>query len=124
MAKLEQIHRLMLVAEFLKGKPKGITYQETKNYLERKFEEKGFELKFSEKTFKRDRELISEILGIESNFKRSSGTFKINNEEDVNKATFRILCGVENEPYKTKALDNFMVKLSLGIPFNFKNKKS
>lgn len=50
--------------------------------------------------------------------------FKINNEEDVNKATFRILCGVENEPYKTKALDNFMVKLSLGIPFNFKNKKS
>lgn len=81
MAKLEQIHRLMLVAEFLKGKPKGITYQETKNYLERKFEEKGFELKFSEKTFKRDRELISEILGIESNFKRSSGTFKINNEE-------------------------------------------
>ncbi len=81
MAKLEQIHRLMLVAEFLKGKPSGITYQETKNYLERKFEEKGFELKFSEKTFKRDREMISEILGIESNFKRSSGTFKINNEE-------------------------------------------
>lgn len=81
MAKLEQIHRLMLIAEFLKGKPNGITYEETKNFLERKFQAKDLQLKFSEKTFKRDRELISEILGIESGFKRSSKTFKINNEE-------------------------------------------
>lgn len=48
---------------------------------------------------------------------------RINNEEDVNRATVRILAGVENEPYKTKALDNFMVKITLGIPLNFYNKK-
>ena len=81
MAKTEQILRLMLIAEFLKGKPNGITYEETKNFLERKFQAKDLQLKFSEKTFKRDRELISEILGIENSFKRSSKTFKINNEE-------------------------------------------
>lgn len=49
--------------------------------------------------------------------------FKINSSEDINKATFRILGGVENEPYKTKALDNFMVKISLGIPFGIFSKK-
>lgn len=49
--------------------------------------------------------------------------FKINNLEDINKATFRILGGVENEPYKTKALDSFMVKISLGIPFGIFSKK-
>jgi len=49
--------------------------------------------------------------------------FKINNVDDINKATFRILGGVENEPYKTKALDNFMVKISLGIPFGLFSKK-
>ncbi|MCX8526309.1 hypothetical protein OF897_20535 [Chryseobacterium formosus] len=49
--------------------------------------------------------------------------FKINSSEDINKATFRILGGVENEPYKTKALDSFMVKISLGIPFGIFSKK-
>ncbi|WET47343.1 hypothetical protein PYS58_12170 [Chryseobacterium indologenes] len=52
--------------------------------------------------------------------------FRINDEEDVNKATFRIMAGVDNEPYHTRALKNsFMVKVSIGIPFGlfFKNKK-
>ncbi|UKB80397.1 hypothetical protein [Chryseobacterium sp. MEBOG07] len=49
---------------------------------------------------------------------------KINNEQDINKATLRILCGVENEPYKTKVSDNFMIKITLGIPFNLYNKKT
>lgn len=81
MAKLEQIQRLLFIAEFLKSKPNGITYEETKNYLEKRFTTKGYQLKFSEKTFQRDRELISEILGIESVFKRSSKTFEIQNDE-------------------------------------------
>jgi hypothetical protein len=81
MAKLEQIHRLLYIAELLKNKPNGITYEETKGFLEEKFQEKGFELKFSEKTFKRDRNLIAEILGLESKYKKSSGTFALNNEE-------------------------------------------
>lgn len=40
MAKLEQIQRLLYIAELLKTKPDGITYEETKNFLEKKFEEK------------------------------------------------------------------------------------
>lgn len=81
MAKLEQIQRLLYIAEQLKSKPNGITYEETKKFLEKKFEEKGFELKFSEKTFNRDRNLIAEILGLESKYKKNSGTFALNNEE-------------------------------------------
>jgi hypothetical protein len=49
---------------------------------------------------------------------------KINNDQDMNKATLRILCGVENEPYRTKVSDNFMIKITLGIPFNLYNKKT
>lgn len=81
MAKHEQILRLMLTAELLKRKQKGITYQETNDYLEGQFFEKGLELKFSEKTFKRDRELISEILGLKSSFKRSTGKFQVIDNE-------------------------------------------
>lgn len=81
MAKLEQIQRLLYIAELLKTKPNGITYEETKKFLEEKFEEKGFELKFSEKTFKRDRNLIAEILGLETKYKKTLGTFALNNEE-------------------------------------------
>ena len=36
MAKLEQIQRLLYIAELLKNKPNGITYEETKNFLEKK----------------------------------------------------------------------------------------
>ena len=81
MAKLEQNQRLLYIAELLKSKPNGITFEETKDFLEKKFEEKGFELKFSEKTFKRDRNLIAEILGLESKYKKDSGTFALNHEE-------------------------------------------
>ena len=81
MAKLEQIQRLLYIAELLKSKPNGITYEETKNFLEEKFEEKAFELKFSEKTFKRDRNLIAEILGLESRYQKTLGTFALNKEE-------------------------------------------
>ncbi|MCW3168745.1 hypothetical protein OMO38_09450 [Chryseobacterium sp. 09-1422] len=71
MAKLKQIQRLLYIAELLTSKPKGITYAETKGFLETKFEEKGFELKFSGKNFKRDRNLIADILGIESKYKKN-----------------------------------------------------
>ncbi|MCE4065841.1 hypothetical protein LXM63_12110 [Chryseobacterium gleum] len=53
--------------------------------------------------------------------------FRINDEEDVNKATFRVMAGVDNEPYHTRALKNsFMVKVSIGIPFGLfiKSKKA
>ena len=83
MAKREQFLRLMHLAELFKRKPKGVTYEETKNYLERKFEEKGLleNFKFSEKTFKREREELFDILGIETIYKRSTNSYKIAEDE-------------------------------------------
>ena len=83
MAKREQFLRLMFLAELFKRKPKGVTYEETKNYLERKFEEKGLleNFKFSEKTFKREREELFDILGIETIYKRSTNSYKIAEDE-------------------------------------------
>ena len=83
MAKREQFFRLMFLAELFKKKPKGITYEEANQYLERKFEEKDLleNFKFSEKTFKRDREELLEILGIETIYKRSTNTYKVSNTE-------------------------------------------
>lgn len=49
--------------------------------------------------------------------------FKVNNDKDVNKATFRLLGGFENQSYNTNAFDNFSVKVSMGIPFNLFTKK-
>ena len=83
MAKREQFLRLMYLAELFKRKPKGITYEEITNYLERKFEEKGLleNFKFSEKTFKRERKELFDILGIETVYKRSTNSYKIMEEE-------------------------------------------
>ncbi|ADQ81626.1 WYL domain-containing protein [Riemerella anatipestifer] len=81
MAKIEQIYRLLYIAELLKNKKQGISYEETKIFLEDKFREKGLDLKFSEKTFKRDRVLIAEFLGLETQYKKSFGTFTISKDE-------------------------------------------
>ena len=83
MAKTEQIHRLLYIAELLRSKRNGITYEETRDFLQVKFDEKDFELKFSEKTFKRDRNLISDIMGLDTVYRKSTGTFSINNEDSV-----------------------------------------
>ncbi len=40
MAKIEQIYRLLYIAELLKNKKQGISYEETKIFLEDKFREK------------------------------------------------------------------------------------
>lgn len=83
MAKREQYFRLMSLAEIFKRKPQGVTYEEIYSYLERKFEEKGWleNFKFSEKTFKREREELLEILGIETVYKRSTNSYKIVEDE-------------------------------------------
>lgn len=79
MAKREQMYRLMYVREFLKSKPKGATYEQIRNYLEEKYYKDSFdgELAFSEKTFKRDRNLLEELFGVEIGFKRSTMTYQI-----------------------------------------------
>lgn len=83
MAKREQFLRLMYLAELFKRKPNGISYNEASQYLEKKFGEKDLleNFKFSEKTFKREREELLEILGIETVYKRSTNSYKIVEDE-------------------------------------------
>ena len=83
MAKSEQFFRLMLLAEFFKRKPKGVNFKEIENFLERKFEEKGWlnKLSFSEVTFKRERKELQNILGIKIFYNRSNNTYHIKSEE-------------------------------------------
>lgn len=79
MAKREQMYRLMHISNFLKSKPEGATYLEVENFLQEKYYHDGFEgeMAFSEKTFKRDRNLLLELFGIEIVFKRSTMTYRL-----------------------------------------------
>ncbi len=79
MAKREQMYRLMYIRDYLKTKSIGASYEEIRNFLEEKYHKDSFggELAFSEKTFKRDRQLLEDLFGIEIKFKRSSMTYQI-----------------------------------------------
>jgi len=86
MAKREQMLRLMNISEYLKSKGSvGASYGEIKDYLERKHYDLGFDsdLAFSEKTFKRDRTLLADLFGIETQFRRSTMTYKIIDQETI-----------------------------------------
>lgn len=58
---------LLYIAEQLKSKPNGITYEETKKFLEKSSKRKVLN---STKNFNRDRNLIAEILGLESKYQK------------------------------------------------------
>ena len=90
MAKREQFLRLMFLAEIFKRKPHGFTYEEAKNELERKFDEKDLlqNFKFSEKTFNRERKELFDILGIETVYKRSTNSYKIVEDELESETVF------------------------------------
>lgn len=79
MAKREQMYRLMHITNFLKSKIQGASYEEVRNYLEEKYYQDSFdgELAFSEKTFKRDRNLLEELFGLEIRFTRSTMTYQL-----------------------------------------------
>lgn len=90
MAKKEQMLRLKFIEEFLRRrKDKGASYKEICDHLIRKYEDKDIEedkLKFTKRTFLRDKETIFEVFGIEILYRRSSNTYVINadeNHEDV-----------------------------------------
>ena len=72
MAKIEQMLRLRYIEEFLRSRKKGASYKDIERYLEYKFAEAGRELKFTERTFQRDKENIYEFfkISIEYNHKR------------------------------------------------------
>lgn len=83
MAKTDQIFRLIFIAEFFKRNPKGFTYAEIKNYLERKFEEKKYDLQFSQKSFKRDRLHLLEILEMETDYDLNTRKYQIIDDFEV-----------------------------------------
>ena len=72
----------MQIASFLKSKPKGATFKEILKRLEELYHKESFsrDLASSQKTLKRDMELLLEM-GIEIKFKRSTMTYQIVNEE-------------------------------------------
>lgn len=85
MATKEQMLRLKFIEEFLRRrKDKGASYEEISDYLTRKYEDKDIEeekLKFTKRTFLRDKETISEVFGIEILYRRSSNTYAIASDE-------------------------------------------
>ena len=87
MAKRDQMLRLVHIVNILKKKMSvGATYNEIKQHLERKhYLDKSFDedLAFSEKTFKRDRDLLLEIFEIETKFTRSTMTYQIVDHENL-----------------------------------------
>lgn len=86
MAKQEQMLRLQYIQDFLRTrKNRGATYLEIDQYLEKKFQEKDDAiLSFSERTFKRDRVVMENVLGIKIIFDFSRKIYFIENEELTN----------------------------------------
>lgn len=84
MAKNEQILRLKFIEILLRErKERGASYEEIEEYLEEKFADKdlGEELKFSKKTFERDKKAIAEILGFDISYSRKNNAYYISDEE-------------------------------------------
>lgn len=84
MAKNEQILRLKYIETLLRNrKEKGASYEEIEEYLERKFIEDSVtnELKFSRKTFKRDKDAILEILKLNISYSRKKNCYYISAED-------------------------------------------
>lgn len=84
MAKTEQILRLTYIENFLKArKEKGASFLEIKEYLEKKFQEKDIlgRLKFTERTFMRDKKAIMDISGIEISYSKKTGSYIISSKE-------------------------------------------
>ncbi len=82
MAKNEQMLRLLFIEEFLRRrKDRGATYPEIADYLETQFAEKGLELKFTERTFQRDKLAIADVFGIQISYSRKKNVHFIEEEE-------------------------------------------
>jgi predicted DNA-binding transcriptional regulator YafY len=80
MAKIEQMLRLKYIEEFLRRrKLSGASYQEITNYLEEKLEDR--ELKFTERTFQRDKKAILDIFKVEILYSRSKSVYYIKEED-------------------------------------------
>lgn len=85
MAKIEQILRLKFIEDFLRSKKTtGASYEEIHEYLVRKYEQQDIEqdqLKFTKRTFLRDKEAISKVLKTDIIYRRSTNTYAIDDED-------------------------------------------
>lgn len=85
MAKKEQMLRLKFIEEFLRRrKNRGGSFEEINEYLESKYQDRGLELddlKFTKRTFLRDKEAIFEVFGVHIIYKRSTNSYVIDADE-------------------------------------------
>lgn len=85
MAKIEQILRLKFIEDFLRSrKAAGASYEEIYDYLIRKYEQQDIEqdqLKFTKRTFLRDKVAISKVLKTDIIYRRSTNTYAIDDED-------------------------------------------
>ena len=86
MAKIEQMLRLKFIEDFLRSrKNRGASYDEIQDYLEKKYEEDDIDLddlKFTKRTFLRDKEAISKVLKTNIIYRRSTNTYAIDDDND------------------------------------------
>jgi predicted DNA-binding transcriptional regulator YafY len=80
MARRDSIQRINYIVDFLRKKP--ATFEEIHSYLERKSMDDGFNFSISQKTFKRDLDLILDTLKIEIEFSHSLKKYKIVQEDE------------------------------------------
>lgn len=84
MAKIEQILRLKYIEDFLRSRKNiGASYEEIQHYLEKKYEEDDIDLdnlKFTKRTFLRDKEAISKVLKTDIIYRRSTNTYAIDDD--------------------------------------------
>lgn len=85
MAKIEQMLRLKFIEDFLRSKrTAGASYDEIHDYLKRKYDQQDIEadkLKFTKRTFLRDKEAIAEVLKTDIIYRRSTNTYAIDDED-------------------------------------------
>lgn len=84
MAKTDQMLRIKFIEDLLRRrKDSGASFSDIKEYLEQKFSEKDKldDLKFTERTFLRDKKMINDISGIEISYSRAKNAYYIKSEE-------------------------------------------
>lgn len=84
MAKIEQMLRLKFIEDFLRSrKNRGASYEEIQDYLEKKYEQDDIDLddlKFTKRTFLRDKVAISKVLKTNIIYRRSTNTYAIDDD--------------------------------------------
>lgn len=89
MAKREQLFRLFDIIDAVKKNHHGTTYDQIYAYVESQHqmrEDDFSDISFSKKTFKRDRDLIFDLFGIEFKFRKSTLTYQIDEDENLDHA--------------------------------------